>query len=324
MARILEAPKPGRLPPIKYVQVQTHSKCNADCVFCPYAESWHHENVGKMTDAMWHHVLNNLRPFAKGIESGKMVPYLQQEPLIDVTIFSKIDDIYRCFPKTLVEVSTNGAALTEKTVDKLFERFAGRRHEIWVSHHGVDKETMEHIMRIDYDKATANLIRLLQKSNGNFKIKIRGAGESKATDKVFFTRQQYLDYWKAKFAEHDINPKNVSIDAFQFHDRAGNLHRTDRGANLLKGKTLKVREIGPGHAPFHCPRIDEWVHVRWDGQILICCHDYIGEVKLPNLNDIWLIDYFHSKEYRDLVDVVSGKVETAHATICERCTGVGG
>src|ERR1019366_8663469 len=30
----LELPTLGRLPNIKYVQIQTHSRCNADCLFC--------------------------------------------------------------------------------------------------------------------------------------------------------------------------------------------------------------------------------------------------------------------------------------------------
>lgn len=323
MARLLEHPKPGKLPPIKYVQVMTHNRCNADCVFCPYSESAHAAvPAGKMTDAMWHHVLNNLQPFRHGIEAGKFCPYLMQEPLIDVSIFSKIDDIYRCFPKTQVEISTNGAALTAKTVDKLLERFIGRRHELWVSHHGVDKETMEHIMQIDYDKATANLVHLIKTSNGRCQIKIRGAGESQFGKRIYFTRQQYLDYWKVQAKTHDLNMKNVSIDAFSFHDRAGGLHRPDRGANELNSG--KVRDIGPGHKPFYCPRIDEWVHIRWNGDIVICCMDYAAEVKLPNLDDVWLVDYFFSKEYRDLVDMVSGRVESPENLICKRCHSPGG
>lgn len=164
-------PTLGRLPNIKYVQIQTHSRCNADCVFCPYIESEHAANHGRMDDKLWHHVLANLRPFAKSINQGKVCPYLMQEPLIDVTIFSKIDDIYKCFPQTCVEVSTNGAALTDKTVDKLFQCMDGKRHEIWVSHHGIDADTLQHIMKIDFEKAQANLLNLLKKSDGRFRIK---------------------------------------------------------------------------------------------------------------------------------------------------------
>ncbi len=319
--RPLKLPMIGWLPPLKFVQIQTHSRCNADCVFCPYSESAHAAAPGTMSDAMWHHVLNNLVPFSAGINQGKICPYLMQEPLIDKTIFAKIDDIYRVFPGTCVEISTNGAALTDAAVGKLFDRFKGRRHALWVSHHGINAETLQHVMKIDYDKATANLLNLLKKSDGNCHILIRGAGESRDGKHSYFTAAQYQAYWAELIQKHSINMHNVSIDAFTFHDRAGTLHRTDRGANELNMGT--VREIGPGH-PFSCNRIDDWIHIGWDGQIIICCMDYHKEVKLPSLKDVWLVEYYHSDEYRNLVEMVSGHKQCNPNFICCRCTSPGG
>lgn len=318
---VLQLPRMGWLPPIKFVQIQTHSRCNADCLFCPYIESEHAANHGAMSDETWRLILSNLVPFAGGINKGKVCPYLMQEPLIDKTIFTKIADLYRAFPHTCVEISTNGAALTSKCVDQLFALFNGRRHDLWISHHGIDKSTFEHIMKIDYDKATANLLDLLRKSNGTFTIKIRGAGESRDGKHVYFTREQYLDYWKDQFALHGINGHNVSIDAFTFHDRAGTLHRADRGACSLN--VGKVRDIGPGK-PFHCSRLDEWVHIMYDGTIRLCCMDYHGEVKLPNLHHMTLLDYYHSDEYIDLVEKVSGRKTPPENFICTRCISPGG
>ncbi len=318
---MIKLPTVGYVPPIKFVQIQTHSRCNADCVFCPYAESTHAAEPGRMSDELWHHVLANLRPFAAGINEGKVCPYLMQEPLIDPSIFAKIDDIYRCFPRTCVEVSTNGAALTDKVIDKLFAAMDGRRHEIWVSHHGIDAETLQHIMKIDFEKAQANLLNLLRKSDGRFKIKIRGAGQSRKGNKTYFTRQQYLAHWRELFAAHSVNTANVSVDAFTFHDRAGTLHRTDRGANELNMGT--VRKIDRQN-PFTCPRLDEWVHIGWDGKIILCCMDYHSEVKLPSLQDTWLLEYFQSEEYRRLCGWVTGHDKHPENFICTRCTSPGG
>ena len=293
-----------------------------NCVFCPYSESAHHADPGTMSAELWQHVLLNLAPFRDGINQGKFCPYLMQEPLIDKTIFDKIDDIYEIFPKTCVEISTNGAALTDKTIDNLFTAFQGKRHDLWVSHHGINAETLQEIMKIDYDKATANLISLLKKSDGKFNIKIRGAGESSCVSKVYFTHQQYVAYWAEMFTKHNINTKNVSVDSFRFHDRAGTLHRADRGANTLnKGK---IRDIGPGHQPFWCGRIDEWVHIDYKGDLVLCCMDYHREVQLPNLKDIWLVEYFHSPAYEELVKKVSGRCQPEDGFICTRCTSPGG
>lgn len=317
----LKIPEYGWLPEIRYVQIQTHSRCNADCLFCPFIESEHHSNSGCMTDDTWKLILDNLVPWKEFIEQGKICPYLMQEPLIDKTIFNKIEDIYRYFPNTCVEVSTNGAALIDPVVDKLFNAMSGRRHEIWVSHHGVDKKTFEHIMKINYERATDNLMNLLKKSNGRFKIKIRGAGQSFDGKVTFFTREQYRNYWISQFEKNQINMANVEIDAFSFHDRAGTLHREDRGANLLNIGV--VRKIDKRH-PFYCTRIDQWLHFMWDGTIRLCCMDYHGEVKLPNIHKMSLLEYFHSSEYTELVEQVSGAKGCKPGHICTRCISPGG
>ena len=287
---------------------------------CPFSESSHAKMPGMMTDETFKLILDNLVPWKGSIQ--KICPYLMQEPLIDKTIFAKIAQIYSYFPDTSVEISTNGAALTESAVSKLFEVMSGRKHDIWVSHHGINKETLEHIMAIDYEKSTQNLIRLIEMSNGRFKIKIRGAGEAKATNKIYFTRQQYIDYWKEMEVRYGLNMEKVSIDSFQFHDRAGTLFRTDRGSCELNGG--KVREIGPGHSPFYCPRLDQWIHFMWDGSIRLCCMDYHHEVKLPNIHQMSLLDYYYSDEYTDIVNKVSGRTHSDENFICKRCISPGG
>lgn len=320
--RPIQLPKFGWLPDIRNVQVMTHSQCNANCWYCPHVESEHNTaNPGQMSEETWHLILANLRPFSDGINRGKFVPYLMNEPLIDKTLFSKIADIYRCFPRTCVEVSTNGAALTNDVTDKLLESVHNKRHEIWVSHHGINSETLTFVMQINYERSTENLLNLIRKSNGRYSIKIRGAGESRDGKHKLFSRQEYLDYWARMADQNKLNMKNVSIDAFTFHDRAGTLHRTERDANLLNMGT--IRKIDPQH-PFACRRVDEWIHFMWDGRIRLCCMDYHGEVPLPNINDVSLLDYFHGAEYYELVETVSGRVPCHPGFICTRCTSPGG
>ncbi|MBF0278922.1 MAG: SPASM domain-containing protein [SAR324 cluster bacterium] len=308
---------------LRFVQVQTHSRCNADCVFCPYVESWHADHPGKMPDWLWQKILEDLKPFHRGINRGKFLPYLMQEPLIDPSIFKKIRDVYAIFPKTRMEPSTNGMALTPKVIDQLIEIFGNplNKHQLWVSHHGINAETFQHIMKIDYRKAHANLIRLLQASNGRLKIRIRGAGVSRDQKHCFFSHQQYHDYWKSNFEIHQINPQNITIDAFNFHDRAGTLYRTDRDSAKLNAN--QVRNIDRDH-PFYCPRINLWIHILWDGRIRLCCMDYHGEVKLPSLQSMSLTEYFQSESFGNLYETITGTRHSSPNFICKRCSSPGG
>ena len=52
--------------------------------------------------------------------------------------------------------------------------------------------------------------------------------------------------------------------------------------------------------------------------------DYHGEVRLPSLADMTLVEYFESDAYRRLVDQVTGAVETPESFLCKRCISPGG
>lgn len=311
-----------KIPVIKNVQVQTHGVCNAKCVFCPYPESWHEANPGRMSQALWTRILDILTPWKEYINQGKFCPYLMQEPTIDPHLKHKVLDIYERFPNTEVEISTNGEMLLNRVVDWFLEVFPGKRHAIWVSHHGVNKQTYEYIMQINYERSTQNLINLLKRSEGRLNIRVRGAGQSKDGRFTYFTKEQYHSYMTQVIESNNIPMQWVDLDAFTFHDRAGTIHRTERMANLFKAQG-NVREIGLSN-PFSCPRVDEWVHIGWDGTLYLCCMDYHREVTLPNLNDMTLMEFYQSDTYQSLFKQVTGKEESVHNFICKRCTSIGG
>ena len=305
------------LPLIKKVQIQTHSSCNANCVFCPYPESWHAGHRGRMSDDLFEKVLQELRHFSYGINKGKVCPYLMQEPLLDGQIFERIEKIYEYFPGTLVEISTNALALNEIVATRLIKMLRERRHEILVSHHGIDKESIEFIMKIDYETATNNLLGFLKQADGNLNIKIRGAGVSGNGKIRFFDRDQYINYWKRLFERERINTSRVTVKACTFNDRAGTIYRKERNAHL--NRVGIVRQIDREH-PFYCERIDEWIHIMYNGTIRICCLDYHGEVKLPNIKDVSLVEYFRSSDFRNLAGMVAGNVKSPNDFICKRCS----
>jgi len=306
------------LPKIRYVQVQTDSRCNANCVFCPYVESWHHDNPGVMSDELFAKVLHDLEPWREEINGGKFCPYFMNEPLLDGTIFAKIRRIQAAFPHTQVEISTNAVLLNNENIGRLIETLIGRPHEVWVSHHGIDAQTLQHVMGVSYEKVYNNTINLLKQANGRLRIKLYGAGASRCGRFKWFSSQQYRDYWNRELSKHGIAKTNLIISWAAFHDRAGTIHRRDRQATQLC--VGKVRQIGPGHPPFWCDRLGYWLHILYDGTIRLCCMDYHGEVPLPNVRDMTLLEYFRSNAFRELSDRVTGRQQSAEDFLCKRCT----
>lgn len=309
--------------PLKYVQIQTQGACNANCVFCPWIESWHAKNYGVMDRALFSRILDMLLPWKDNIEAGgKICPYLMQEPFVDKRMLELCEEIQEKFPGAILELSTNGALLTPDKVEKLIPMLEGKPHEIWVSHHGINKATHEEIMKINHERSTGHLINLIKEARGRLRIRVRGSGSSRNnTGRHWFTRQEYFDYWRRLANENNFDLGWIDLDYFTYHDRAGTIHREERGAN--QNNVGKVREIGPENR-FACSRLQDWLHVMWNGDLRLCCMDYHGEVKLPNLNDMTISEYYLSRDFANLKDKVTGRVESEDDFICKRCTSPGG
>lgn len=308
---------------LKNVQIQTQGACNANCVFCPWIESWHHANYGVMDRELFSRILDMLLPWKESIEDGgKICPYLMQEPFVDKRIFELCEEIQSKFPKAVLELSTNGALLSRDKTERLISLLEGKPHEVWVSHHGIDKASHEEIMKINHERSTSHLINLIKEAKGRLNIRIRGSGSSRTgIGRHWFSRQEYFEYWYNLSKEHGFDLSWIDLDYFTYHDRAGTINREERGAG--ENNFGKVRDIGPG-SPFHCSRLDEWLHVMWNGDIRLCCMDYHAEVKLPNLNDMTIEEYYRGKDFERVTAQVTGQIESPGDFICKRCTSPGG
>ncbi len=306
---------------LRYVQIQTTSRCNADCVFCPYVESWHAENPGLMSKALWTKILADLAPYEATLNKGMIAPYLMNEPLLDPHIGDRVTSIYEAFPKTMVQLATNGSALTQRRTDDLLARLDGKKHQIWISFHATQPDHLTEIMRLEFHRTLRNILYLLKQADGGFRVLIRGAGSPRDGDHTWFTPNAYRDFWAAEFRTHGINTRKVHVDAFSFHDRAGSIRRTDRNANSLNKGAIRL--IDPDH-PFDCSRVHEWLHVLWDGRLRLCCMDYHGELQLPSLQEISVADYLNSPTYTSARAAVRGDRPTPRDFICKRCTSPGG
>lgn len=305
---------------LRYVQIQTTSRCNADCVFCPYVESWHAAHPGQMSVELFAEVLRQLAPFAPGLARGAILPWLMNEPLTDPLLFERIEAIYTAFPDTTVWIATNALALNARNTEALLAALRGRKHLVQVSHHGVDAASLSEIMRVDPERALHNTLRLLRRGAG-LNLQVRGLGTHADGRRSYFSAAAYRAYWARLLAREGIDPETVHVDAHDFHDRAGALRRTDRDAAGLS--VGQVRRIGPEH-PFHCPRVDRWLHVLWDGRLRLCCMDWHGEVALPRVQDVEVAAWLRSDAYRALVAAVTGQVEAPSGFLCTRCTAPGG
>ena len=307
------------LPPLKKVQIQTISTCNSNCVFCPYVESWHKANPGRMELKLFNKILDELQEF-KTLDTISM--YLQNEPLSDPRIFDWIKIAYEKLPNVTIEISCNPGFLVDKNVKKLIETLAGKKHILDISFHGMNQTSFEYIMQLPFKSSLENVVNLVKQGQGKLNLKIRGAGTSRDGRIRYFGPDDYVGFWYQVLRNNDIRPENVDIQAFTFHDRIGQIQRTERGANLNNYGI--VRQIDSKH-PFNCVRFDEVLHILWNGDIIACCMDYKKEISnLGNLNDMTIKEYYESEPYIKWYTQGTGLMDSPDNFMCKRCVSPGG
>ncbi|MEA4820747.1 MAG: SPASM domain-containing protein [Erysipelotrichales bacterium] len=296
------------------IQIQTTSACSGKCIICPYGDSWHKKHPGRMTDAVFGRILDQLA----GRRLGKICAYLENEPLLDPDIFDRIQAVKERLRFDSLEFSTNAQSLDAAAADRLAGLFQDVRHEIWVSFHGVDKRTHEGVMGLDYERCLENTIGLLKLADTlPLRVIIRGAGLPLHPDLAHdfqFDEQAYTKFWEGQLRRHGIR-KRPGINWIRFHDRAGAIRRTP----------IRLKApVRPDLAGFSCPRLDRWLHFLYTGELILCCMDYhretvFGDVTVQDLDAI-----LAGPAYGGLRAKVTGEAASSPDFICKRCISPGG
>ena len=303
----------GRYP--LNIQIQTVSACNGECVFCPYQGSWHNKNPGKMSWATYIKIIQDLRAY----KIRKFSPYLENEPLLDPSIFEKIRYALRILNPQWVELSTNLSMLNNRKLEEIRKTFSEIPHEIWISFHGVDKVSYENIMGLNFEKSLENVMRLVELSQSvPLNLIIRGSGLPKEDGldmKSRFEEAEYHSFWDKMLSKFKNKPK---ISFFRYHDRAGSEQLKEKGMSY----NTVFRESLEG---FYCVRFDRWLHFLYTGEPILCCMDYNKETSWDvNVRDQSVAEFYMSPIFIDIIKKGIGMIKSDQYFICKKCISPGG
>ncbi|CCK80303.1 radical SAM/SPASM domain-containing protein [Desulfobacula toluolica] len=302
----------GRYP--LNVQIQTTSSCNAKCYFCPYLESWHKLNPGGMDDDTYESIVNQLSEYT----IGKFCPYLENEPFADKKIFDRIEYGVSRLNCRQLEVATNASFLNSSKIDNIIKLFNPINHEIWISFHGINKESYNAIMGLDFDKTKNNVLELIEKSqDSNINIIIRGSGQSRKKRNEmpeWFDEKEFDSFWENEFAKNGFK-KKPRLNYFTYHDRAGQIKRNEINFSSIYRNNLEN---------FYCCRFDQWAHFLYTGELILCCMDYHKKTVFGNINDNNLNQIFNSPGYIRLIKSGIGVEPSKPDFICKKCISPGG
>ena len=276
------------------IEFQTISWCNSDCLICPWHRIKEHTQFQHLSDKLWNKLLKEL----KEIQPKRIVPYLNNEPLLDSNIFDKINALKSNVPNCTMELSTNGSLLNSEIIDNLIQ---GPIDDILVSLFGYDEESEKIIMNktFSYNKIIEHILELNEKNN-----------TLKKTKNIFVVKvvnSPFVDEAKLQKSIKFLEQKGVHILQYGYLNRAENTEDTPQRQHYVIPAGCELNR--------HKKRI----YMYTDGFVTFCCHDWEKAYKMGDFNSETLISIWNSRKYSDLRNQVNGLIDSPDEFLCRKC-----
>ena len=240
------------------IQIQTFTGCNADCIFCPYGETYTTQPKGKMPMELFRSIVDE----AAEHQVRRISPYLMNEPLMDRDLFDKVAYINEKMPDCKVVVTTNGHFLTEPVIDRLLKMGDGI-HKLYVSFQGIDKDAYEKTMRgnMDFDRTMTNVDRFIETQRA------RGLTRPQLwitmVDTAVIDARKAVAYWRSR----GVASKYTTLE--------------NRGGNIKDAESFSRTKAMSYYTT--CTRLFKQAYIMFNGDLVLCCVDYSREQVLGNI-----------------------------------------
>jgi radical SAM protein with 4Fe4S-binding SPASM domain len=237
-------------------------------------------NNGTMEWELFQRIASGL---AMEYQASTLVFALHNEPLLDKRLFNWVTYTKAKSPKTHCIVVTNGELLDRFSLAEILH---SGLDQLIVSLNAHTRETYERInTSLDYERVVRNIHYLLSDQETKPKLELRFALITENAHEV----KQALDYWKTQGVRtkvRGITNRGGSFDNFETikpknaNDAGNVLHAT------WKCLTSIARSFAGCELPFY------QMNVLFNGEVVICCHDWnrttvVGNVKTSSLREIW-------------------------------------
>ena len=272
----------------KFIQMETVTKCNAKCPFCPQNEIV--RDPARMPTETWRKIVADTRGW--GITYR---PFLTNEPLVDNRMPEIVRYIKHIDSTAHAEFNTNGELVTEKLAIELLEAGVDIMR---FSIDGLSRETYEPSrVGINYDKVMERTQRFLQLwDEGGYRDKVFTEVRMIRVPENNHEVQAYEEFWAPKCSE-------VLVTEMYQWPWTG-----QKREDVVMKPCLKV--------------LDELFFYS-NGNATICCWDVheravIGKVLKQSVQEIW--DSHAANCLRDLLN--DGRRDLIH--LCSRCNAYEG
>lgn len=277
------------------VEFQTVAACNARCTVCPWPEVSPLYDRKTIADATWTRLLHGLAR----LRPRRIIPYLNNEPLLDKRLEERIGHVRGLLPSAEVEVSTNAALLDGRRAERLIA--AGVTH-LHVSIFGHDGPSQRDVMGLDLDRVRTNLEQL---------VEARRRMGADVFIQVVQVRAPGIDPEALSEARRQWEAMGLATVEYGYLTRAGN----------LRGGPPAPPERDPDLRPGGCElnRPEERIYVLADGSVLFCCHDWRKLLVMGNIDETPLDEIWNGRHYERVRAMVRGERRSERGFLCRSC-----
>lgn len=271
----------------KVIEVQFHNKCNSNCLICPYKDmNYSYKN---MSDELFEKLLNEIDE----TKLKRIIPYLNNEPFLDINFMNKIKRIRSKFKKIEIEISSNVSMIKEEDIIEM-----GKLNitELRLSVFGYEKETYNRMMPcLNYEKTFKKLKMIgtrMKHSNTIISIVMIDNGE--------INEQEFINM------ENMCNELGFKFERWGFLDRSDN----------VAYKSNNIYNEGVSYCEQNRPL--ERMHILSDGRVIFCCQDWSHSLVVGNINNNTIGEVWNSEIYNNARNLLYDK-EKDSPMICKKC-----
>jgi radical SAM protein with 4Fe4S-binding SPASM domain len=276
------------------LMVQTTTRCDAACVFCPYPAVRREIQHGEMSFTLFAKLM---RECARHPEVRSINLFLMNEPLLDPLIVDRCNFAKEQNPRAAICLWTNGCRLDEELARGLI---GSRLDAIGVSIHAMWPETYHQLTgRRDFEEVLARVtrfVKLRDQLRPNLRVEIRlvGVRQLLSQEEV----DEAVAYWS------DLQIEGV-------HSLLGHVSRAGNVPGTYQVIHRKIRGCSD-RMPYHMAAVVQ------NGDVVLCCMDWRREQVLGNIRDQSLASIWRSEQRRKVLAALQGECSEPDF-LCKRC-----
>lgn len=251
----------------RLVSIETTSRCNAECPFCPYNVKARDKK--NMEEDLFLKIVEDCREFP--VET--IEPFMNGEPFVDPRIMQRLEHIKRRLPKTKIGVYSNGYALSPKRIDQIVEM--GGFEYLTVSLNTLDPVRYQSIMGFKLERTLENVKYMTDPVRRDKVAKKMSLRMTRMDDSSLEEQDQFIAFCR----ERGVRPFVVGL--FNY-----------------KGDI-------PSHLPvpkYGCEHVER-LDILSDGKVTLCCQDHEGQYSLGDVRTQSVLEVYQgirATRYRDM------------------------